>query len=192
MSFYLIGRIHCDPTERESSVAALFCAMAVSGVQAGVGGFEDDEKSELMAEGYTWPPGVDFRLSDASDQVDATKLWLESMSSARDSLVSIRNCVPSSFTYDALRSMSLPEKYFAAASQTRLGRAVDCIINRLGAAGGLLALVEGGVENIVYCTAKECFDDILKTILLPWDLLPNNAYVWPAHVHLAPHGVSTS
>jgi hypothetical protein len=92
----------------------------------------------------------------------------------------IQKCDPSNFTFDIVASMSLPEEYFASAFHTRLGRAIILIVNELGTDGGMIALVEGGVEKIEFCQAEQCLASVVRMFLLPWDCLSNTAYVWAA------------
>jgi hypothetical protein len=73
MSIYILCGLHCDPPRFEFLAAALSDTMAGLGMKIELGGFEDEEKTELLADGYSWPPGVEFQLSDPADRVVLTR-----------------------------------------------------------------------------------------------------------------------
>ena len=178
MSLYILCQVRCVPSNTESLKKEASRFFEGLGIGINFDGFEEDEKSMLVANGYEWRSGVEFRLSDSSEKIDATNLWNEAMVECRRILLDARGTDATSLRTDVVASMALPDDYFFLAARTRLGRAIDMILDRLGSTGGVIALVEGGIEKMEFCSRGQCLKSILRFLLVPWDCGPNSAYVW--------------
>lgn len=178
MSLYILCRIHSFPSNID--VLKKDASSIFQGLGMGIhfNGFEEDEKSILVANGYHWCSGVEFQLSDSSRQMDATGLWNEAMIECRRILLDTEGVDATFLPSNVVASIALPDEYFLLAGRTRLGRAMGIILDQLGLMGGLIALVEGGFERIELCSRRQCLENILRFLLLPWDCGPNTAYVW--------------
>ena len=178
MSLHILCRIHCLPSETQTFSEAISVAMADLGIGIQFGAFEDDEKAMLLAEGYSWPSGIEFQLTDSHDRSDATHLWNESMEECRKEVMNTLGLDLSTMAASDAESLVLPETYYVSAAQTRLGRAFKFIVNQQNRMGGILSCVDIGFEEVEFCKTDHCLENSLKLLLLPWDCLPNTAYIW--------------
>jgi hypothetical protein len=80
--------------------------------------------------------------------------------------------------FEDIRAKPFSEQYFEIVGGTRLGQIVRNIVEGVNTSGGVMALVDGGIEGAYYGQRHDVVREILKTCVLSWDCIPNWAYRW--------------
>lgn len=118
-----------------------------------------------------------FCLTDGANSADSTENWILAMNAAR-TFISEQVADIAAVKFDDINSLTFTEAYFEAVRMTPLGGFLSEIILRPGAEHGCVWIADGGPEGELHMRREECEREILKTLVLTWDCLPNLAYVW--------------
>jgi hypothetical protein len=118
-----------------------------------------------------------FLLTDNPDSSDITTSWMVAMRLARQ-LLSGQISDLSSVTLKELPSLSFPNLYFQEMQKKGLGCCLSRIIQASSVDTGALWIADGEPEDFITLNPTDCEQQILKTMILPWDCLPNLAYIW--------------
>ncbi len=176
MSLYIIGGL----VRREQGIDDLRRALDNIGRRTGVVvGYDVDEEDRDYLAGVLElsSNGVFFTLRDEPESADVTSNWIDAMTAAR-SLISDRVADITMIGMTDIKSLGFDEFYFDAMRRTRLGECISAIIHDTNAEHGGISIADGASEQEVCLAANECETEILKTMVLTWDCLPNVTYVW--------------
>jgi hypothetical protein len=120
---------------------------------------------------------VPFMLTDNASCSDVTSSWIEATSAARASISGYDMDV-TTITAEEIQRYTFPDSYFESMKHTRLGQFLLEILLSAGIENGAIWIADGGPDGVIQLRAAECLHEIFKTMILPWDRLPNLAYAW--------------
>ncbi|MBL9026109.1 MAG: hypothetical protein JNL21_28205 [Myxococcales bacterium] len=163
MSLYSFGKVVC--ADESAMVAALRRLGARAGVSL-VFRVDDGDLDEMTKVQRLQGQGVVFSIHSGPDEMDATRLWC-------DAMTSVRQCASSRTTAGAVGPHA-GEAALACFLATRLGQACEGLFG-LGCPAAV-ALVDGGIERVLSGSALECLHTIAADVRLPWDRSPNRLY----------------
>jgi len=126
---------------------------------------------------------VPFVLADNLSCSDATSAWLEATNAARELISGIVSDTTSITPDEVLQGISFPVSYYDSMKCTRLGKFLFEIMANAGIEDGAIWIADGSPDGIIQLSAEECLNEILKTMVLSWDCLPNLAYAWRRFGH---------
>jgi hypothetical protein len=121
--------------------------------------------------------GLTFMLCDDEQSQDLTSTWSDTMKVAR-ALISDQVVETSAITFADFRLIAFRESYFTEMRQTRLGGCISAIVQDMEFEHGGIWFADGGPDNEAFRPASQCEKEILKTLVLAWDCLPNTTFVW--------------
>jgi hypothetical protein len=117
-----------------------------------------------------------FTISSGLNDPDATALWIEARALSVDIMkeVGINNYPVNAAD---LQQINWPADYRQRMQACRLGNFVSGLEgNQIGNLIAI-ALVDGGVERIERAPANVCIENILRSMILPWDCTSNTLYI---------------
>lgn len=117
-----------------------------------------------------------FKVSDDSNAPDATHCWIEAMNCAREHLANQFDDLTSIENSD-IRSVEFDESYFDAMLRTQLGGFLSEFVTLFDKQQRGISIFDGSPETEIKL-ADNCVREILKTMILTWDCLPNSIYTW--------------
>ncbi len=134
--------------------------------------FELDDDDRIAVEDVST-----LKSSGLYFQLDGTALWIDAMNTGRGLLSQTMPHIADMSVQD-FEELDLPGHYFAQMGSTQLGALVTWLQTNSLISGCGLALLDGGISSVFEGTPEECAQNIMRSVLLPWDLSPNHLYVW--------------
>jgi len=95
--------------------------------------------------------GTYFSITEGPESADATGYWNDMMVRDRRDVV-----------------------------ECPFGRTVHSLLFEPSIFGGVIAFVDGGIENFLAGPSEQCWEWFLDRARLPWDCIDNPAFIWPA------------
>jgi hypothetical protein len=176
MSLYIIGGL----VESEHGTNDLRRALDEIARRTGIVvayDLDDDDKDYLASVLKFSSDGVFFTLCDKPGSPDVTSHWTDALTAAR---LFISGRIPdvTLIRMADIESLNLDEYYFDAIRRTLLGECLSAIICQIKAEHGGISIFDGASEGEIRLASKECENEILRTMVLTWDCLPNLTYIW--------------
>jgi hypothetical protein len=175
MSLYIYG-ILAPPMRRTEEQRAEFVELARRlHIVISLDSLDEEDEECLLAIAPEAKGGLKFALCNEGG--GATAIWIEAMLSAREAArEALRDATV--LRFEDIRAKPFSEQYFEIVGGTRLGQIVRNIVEGVNTSGGVMALVDGGIEGAYYGQRHDVVREILKTCVLSWDCIPNWAYRW--------------
>lgn len=177
MSLDILGKLLCPPSDQGRLTRALERAARAAHVHVVTGQVDPADHEVFNEVPELRGPGVDYCVWSDERSGSAEELWGEAMLAVREvtalSVAHVRR-----LKAEDLPWISFPAAYYQVAATTRLGLFLAALMGSRDCRGGCVAIVDGGVEEFYTAAPSMCLRHIMTTMVLPWDCLPNNLYVW--------------
>ena len=183
MSLYIFGELisslNAGPLKDQ------LCGLCTSiGLNLGIDELENEDRDVLdesiKADVHDWGlPAVErlyFYVSSRPKNPDATELWIEAQQLAISLLARYGTRIPSSQL--ELTQTKVPVDYYMDMQSSRLGRFFSHLCSIPPAELVAAAIVDGGVDTVMKAPRLACVEEILRSMLLPWDCTSNTLYVF--------------
>lgn len=126
-----------------------------------------------------------FSLQDGAESGDVTTSWISAMTMARSLITTLCPDVNVAVVrHSDLGSLPLGHAFFDAMLRCPLASCISAIIGEVETTGGAISIFDGSSEREVLLSSDECVKEIMRTMILPWDCLPNTTYIWEKAVHM--------
>lgn len=176
MSLYILGKVSSESAQQDALRRQMQSIAATIDIDVMLDQLDSSEV-EALDDMYPAPHNLYFNVNSSREEDEGSSLWNEANQLAQEVL---RASMGERFVYsaNAIPNAEWPNDYVEQMKNCRLGRFLFALVAMSGYQGIGIGLFDNEIDSTFRGTAKECLEEILKMVLLPWDCGPNVFYIW--------------